>query len=156
MEAEQPVLDSLRRAVEAMPDDVPLRTHLATMLMSAGLREEAIRQVGAILQRDPGNAAALALLPGQQVTGQQSRAPAKPENPAAGLGLLLADAIAGSKDQAAPLRQGRARPYDVSEARRLNSSRYSRASSRPGISSGKLRSAIDRKLPLRNCCTVAA
>ncbi len=68
MEAEQSVLDSLRKAVEAMPDDVPLRTHLATMLMSAGLRDEAIRQVGAILQRDPGNAAALALLTGQEST----------------------------------------------------------------------------------------
>ena len=68
MEAEQSVLDSLRKAVEAMPEDVPLRTHLATMLMSAGLRDEAVRQVGAILQRDPGNAAALELLTGQHPT----------------------------------------------------------------------------------------
>ena len=45
-----------------MPDDVPLRVHLATMLFAAGLRDEAVRQVGAVLQRDPGNAAALALL----------------------------------------------------------------------------------------------
>jgi len=37
------LLDSLRKAVEAMPDDVPLRVHLATMLMRAGLRDEAIR-----------------------------------------------------------------------------------------------------------------
>jgi AAA+ superfamily predicted ATPase len=62
MEAERSVLDSLRKAVEAMPDDVPLRVHLAGMLMAAGLRDEAIRQVGAVLQREPGNAAALALL----------------------------------------------------------------------------------------------
>ena len=62
MEPEPAVLDSLRNAVQAMPDDVPLRVHLATMLMSAGLRDEAVRHVGAILQRDPGNAAALALL----------------------------------------------------------------------------------------------
>ena len=32
MEPEPIVLDSLRKAVEAMPDDVPLRLHLATML----------------------------------------------------------------------------------------------------------------------------
>ncbi len=32
MEPEPTVLDSLRKAVEAMPDDVPLRLHLATML----------------------------------------------------------------------------------------------------------------------------
>jgi AAA+ superfamily predicted ATPase len=62
MEPEPTVLDSLRRAVEAMPDDVPLRLHLATLLMRAGQRDEAIRQVGAVLQRDPGNAAALGLL----------------------------------------------------------------------------------------------
>jgi SpoVK/Ycf46/Vps4 family AAA+-type ATPase len=62
MEPEPTVLDSLRRAVEAMPDDVPLRLHLATLLLRDGQRDEAIRQVGAILQRDPGNAAALGLL----------------------------------------------------------------------------------------------
>ena len=62
MEPESTVLDSLRRAVEAMPDDVPLRLHLATMLLRGGQRDEAIRQVGAVLQRDPGNTAALDLL----------------------------------------------------------------------------------------------
>jgi AAA+ superfamily predicted ATPase len=62
MEPESTVLDSLRRAVEAMPDDVPLRLHLAAMLLRGGQRDEAIRQVGAVLQRDPGNTAALDLL----------------------------------------------------------------------------------------------
>ena len=62
MEPEPTVLDSLRKAVEAMPDDVPLRLHLATMLMQAGQRDEAVRQVGAILQRDPANVQALGLL----------------------------------------------------------------------------------------------
>jgi len=62
MEPEPTVLDSLRRAVEAMPDDVPLRLHLATMLLQAGQRDEAVRQLGAVLQRDPGNARALGLL----------------------------------------------------------------------------------------------
>ncbi len=33
MEPEPTVLDSLRRAVDAMPDDVPLRVHLATLLL---------------------------------------------------------------------------------------------------------------------------
>ena len=68
MEPEPTVLDSLRRAVEAMPDDVPLRLHLATMLMRGGQRDEAIRQVGAGAARDPGNAAALGLL--QAVPGR--------------------------------------------------------------------------------------
>jgi SpoVK/Ycf46/Vps4 family AAA+-type ATPase len=62
MEPEPTVLDSLRKAVEAMPDDVPLRLHLATMLLQGGQRDEAVRQLGAILQRDPGHAQALGLL----------------------------------------------------------------------------------------------
>ena len=75
MEPEPTVLDSLRKAVEAMPDDVPLRLHLATMLLQAGQRDEAVRQIGAVLQRDPGNDRALGLLrdsgPGQaEAAGQ--------------------------------------------------------------------------------------
>jgi SpoVK/Ycf46/Vps4 family AAA+-type ATPase len=62
----EPVLDSLRKAVEAMPDDVPLRLHLATMLMQAGQRDEAVRHLGAVLQRDPANASALQLLSAEQ------------------------------------------------------------------------------------------
>ena len=60
MEPQPPVLDSLRKAVESMPDDVPLRLHLATMLLSAGQRDEAVRHLGAVLQRDPSNDTALA------------------------------------------------------------------------------------------------
>ncbi len=62
MEPEPTVLDSLRKAIDAMPDDLPLRLHLATMLLAAGQRAEAIRQLGAVLQRDPANAQALSLL----------------------------------------------------------------------------------------------
>ena len=76
MEPDLTVLASLRKAVEAIPDDVPLRVHLATLLMQAGQRDEAIRHVGAVLQRDPGNAEALALL-------QQ---PARPADGAGGAG----------------------------------------------------------------------
>src|SRR6516164_7871623 len=85
MEVDPSVLDSLRKAVEAMPGDVPLRVHLATMLMGAGLRDEAIRQVGAILQREPGNAAALALLqepgrlPAPPQAGLPGHGPVQPE-----------------------------------------------------------------------------
>jgi AAA+ superfamily predicted ATPase len=67
MEPEPTVLDSLRKAIDAMPDDVPLRLHLATLLLGAGQRDEAVRHLGAVLQRDPGNARAMSLLtdPGQ-------------------------------------------------------------------------------------------
>jgi SpoVK/Ycf46/Vps4 family AAA+-type ATPase len=57
-----PVLESLRNAVAAMPDDVPLRLHLAGLLLRAGQRDEAVRHLGAVLQRDPGNGEALAML----------------------------------------------------------------------------------------------
>jgi AAA+ superfamily predicted ATPase len=58
----EPLLDSLRNAVNAMPEDVPLRLHLATMLLRAGQRDEAVRHLGAVLQRDPGNAQAMRML----------------------------------------------------------------------------------------------
>jgi AAA+ superfamily predicted ATPase len=78
MEPDPTVLASLRKAVEAMPDDMPLRVHLATLLLQAGQRDEAIRHVGAVLQRDPGNTEALALL-------QRPAAPApSPPSPPAG------------------------------------------------------------------------
>jgi AAA+ superfamily predicted ATPase len=83
MEHDPALLASLRRAVEAMPDDVGLRLHLATLLIEAGQRDEGIREVGAILQLDPVNAGALALITG-------ARPPGEPE-PAAGSGA------AGSK-----------------------------------------------------------
>ncbi|MGD0701830.1 MAG: ATP-binding protein [Trebonia sp.] len=57
-----PLLDSLRNAVTAMPDDVPLRLHLAALLLRGGQRDEAVRHLGAVLQRDPGNGEALTML----------------------------------------------------------------------------------------------
>jgi SpoVK/Ycf46/Vps4 family AAA+-type ATPase len=64
MEHDPALLASLRRAVEAMPDDVGLRLHLAKLLIDAGQRDEAIREAGAVLQLDPANAGALALISG--------------------------------------------------------------------------------------------
>jgi len=84
MESE-PLLDSLRSAVTAMPDDVPLRLHLAALLLRAGLRDEAVRHLGAVLQRDPGNGEALALLTGQHPSapGEPSVSPERTVAPAA-------------------------------------------------------------------------
>jgi SpoVK/Ycf46/Vps4 family AAA+-type ATPase len=64
MEPDPTLLESLRKAVDAMPDDVPLRLHLARQLLAAGQREEAVRHLGAVLQRDPSNAEALGLISG--------------------------------------------------------------------------------------------
>src|SRR6202041_111564 len=78
----EPLLDSLRNAVTAMPDDVPLRLHLATMLMRAGQRDEAVRHLGAVLQREPGNAEALRMLTAPaEAPGKPASAPAESEGP---------------------------------------------------------------------------
>jgi AAA+ superfamily predicted ATPase len=75
----EPLLDSLRNAVAAMPDDVPLRLHLATMLVRAGLRDEAVRHLGSVLQRDPGNAEAIRMLTSPaDVVGPPAAPPAAP------------------------------------------------------------------------------
>jgi AAA+ superfamily predicted ATPase len=77
MEPEPSVLESLRAAVAAMPDDVPLRLHLATLLLRAGQRDEAFRHLGGVLQRDPGNGTALGLLTG---ASSQSQSPSAERN----------------------------------------------------------------------------
>jgi AAA+ superfamily predicted ATPase len=78
----EPLLDSLRNAVTAMPDDVPLRLHLATMLMRAGQRDEAVRHLGAVLQREPGNAEAIRMLTAPaEAPGRPTSAPAEPDGP---------------------------------------------------------------------------
>jgi AAA+ superfamily predicted ATPase len=108
MEPEPTVLDSLRKAVEAMPDDVPLRLHLATMLLQAGQRDEAIRQLGAVLQRDPGNAQALGLL--QDRGPATAPSPAPPADPSPG---PAADRSAGPGPDKG---QGSGQHYDWSQA----------------------------------------
>jgi SpoVK/Ycf46/Vps4 family AAA+-type ATPase len=55
---------SLRAAVEAAPDDVALRAHLAELLDAAGERADAVREAGAVLQRDPSNETALRVIAG--------------------------------------------------------------------------------------------
>jgi AAA+ superfamily predicted ATPase len=79
VDPEPAVLASLRRAVEAMPDDAGLRLHLAGLLLDAGQREEAIRHLGAIVHADPGNAAALALLVRASGAETPARDPAAPD-----------------------------------------------------------------------------
>ena len=56
---------SLRTAVEAAPDDVPLRLHLARLLAEAGENGEAIRHAAVILQQDPDHQGAVDLIAGR-------------------------------------------------------------------------------------------
>ena len=50
-----PLISSLLAAVAANPDDLPLRLHLAELLLAAGARDEAITHAAQALVRDPGN-----------------------------------------------------------------------------------------------------
>ena len=74
MEAEPAVIASLRKAVAALPEDSGLRLHLASQLMAAGLRDEAVSHLGVVLQADPANAAALGMLAGLGPRGEQADA----------------------------------------------------------------------------------
>ncbi|MFI7151372.1 AAA family ATPase [Nonomuraea sp. NPDC050022] len=56
------VVRSLLVAVEDRPDDVPLRVHVAGLLVDQGDSVAALAHCSAALERDPGNAEALAVL----------------------------------------------------------------------------------------------
>jgi AAA+ superfamily predicted ATPase len=90
-----PPLQSLKAAVDAAPDDVPLRMHLAGLLARDGLRDEAVRQAGAILQREPGHHGALQLITG----GLPNLLSGANHNPAAVPDSATAD-IATSREEA--------------------------------------------------------
>ncbi|MCD2185668.1 ATP-binding protein [Actinomycetospora soli] len=81
MSGADPLLDSLRAAVTAAPEDMTLRLHLAGLLLDAGEQQEAITHVAAVLGREPGNTAA---------TGLMARALA-PEAPAPAVGTPAFD-----------------------------------------------------------------
>ena len=53
---------SMRRAVEAAPDDVVLRLHLAELLVNAGKGDDAVTHLGVVLAADPGNRKAHSLM----------------------------------------------------------------------------------------------
>jgi SpoVK/Ycf46/Vps4 family AAA+-type ATPase len=52
------LISSLGAAVEAAPQDVPLRVHLAELMLAAGRNDEAIQQAAAALGVDPASSAA--------------------------------------------------------------------------------------------------
>jgi SpoVK/Ycf46/Vps4 family AAA+-type ATPase len=67
------LLESLRAAVEANPDDVHLRLHFAQLLADSGRREEAVSQAAVVLQKEPANQEALLLI---SAASQQPAIPA--------------------------------------------------------------------------------
>ncbi|MGW3654352.1 ATP-binding protein [Streptomyces sp. NPDC005151] len=62
MPNESALIQSLRTAVAAAPDDVPLRLHLAELLLSDGLNDAAVSEAAVALQHAPGDAGARALM----------------------------------------------------------------------------------------------
>ncbi|MEE4419276.1 ATP-binding protein [Streptomyces bugieae] len=62
MSAESPLIQSMRSAVAAAPDDVPLRLHLAELLLTAGLGDAAVGEVAVALQHAPTDSQARELM----------------------------------------------------------------------------------------------
>jgi SpoVK/Ycf46/Vps4 family AAA+-type ATPase len=56
VEDSQNLVDALRRAVEAAPDDTELRIHFAELLIAAGHSDDATAQLGIALGQQPANA----------------------------------------------------------------------------------------------------
>lgn len=59
---DEELLESLRAAVEASPDGIPLRLHLAELLAAAGNREESVRHAAITPQQGPTNQRALTII----------------------------------------------------------------------------------------------
>jgi SpoVK/Ycf46/Vps4 family AAA+-type ATPase len=72
-EMSDPLIESMRAAVAAAPNDTALRIHFAELLTQRGMRDEAIQQAATVLATDPSNVEAMRLL-------QQPRSLA-PSNP---------------------------------------------------------------------------
>src|SRR5262245_57711137 len=75
---DDPLVSSLLAAVAANPDDLPLRLHVASVLLERGRAAQAVEQCSAVLQRDGSNGAAIALL-AQASQALRASAPAGPE-----------------------------------------------------------------------------
>ncbi|TLS41593.1 ATP-binding protein [Streptomyces montanus] len=87
MPEDSPLIQSLRTAVAAAPTDVPLRLHLAELLLNGGQPEAAVAEVAVALQHAPSDAQARGLMAramGMPPTGpqpEQDQVPARPGAP---------------------------------------------------------------------------
>ena len=84
--SDDPIVASLRRALDANPGDVVLRLHLAQTLLTAGNAAGAIAEASIALQADPGNGQALGLLAAAATALSTPAGPAAPAAPAAPAG----------------------------------------------------------------------
>ncbi|MFJ8392985.1 ATP-binding protein [Streptomyces sp. NPDC094144] len=79
MSDDSPLIQSLRTAVAAAPADVPLRLHLAQLLLAADRSDEAVAEAAVALQHAPGDAQARDLM----ARAMGAPAPAASQPPAA-------------------------------------------------------------------------
>ncbi|MBW5485173.1 ATP-binding protein [Streptomyces bambusae] len=84
MSDESPLIRSMRAAVAAAPEDVPLRLHLAELLLAAGRNDAAVTEAAVALQHAPGDPQARALM--ARAMGLPAAASEPPAPPAAGAG----------------------------------------------------------------------
>ncbi|MEU3223691.1 ATP-binding protein [Streptomyces sp. NPDC006976] len=91
MSDDLPLIQSLRTAVAAAPADVPLRLHLAQLLLEADRADEAVAEAAVALQHAPGDARARDLMlramgapPAPVPASPSAPAPASPSAPVPG------------------------------------------------------------------------
>ncbi|MDT9690680.1 AAA family ATPase [Streptomyces sp. P9(2023)] len=80
MSDESPLIRSLRAAVAAAPEDVPLRLHFAELLLAEGRGDEAVTEAAVALQHAPGDDAARALMVRAMGLPMAPEAPAAPQD----------------------------------------------------------------------------
>ena len=85
--ASDALIESLTAAVAASPDDVPLRLHLAELLVARGDRTEAVRHAAHVLEKDPHNVVALRLIQGEPAAPPLAAAPGEEDADADSLTL---------------------------------------------------------------------
>lgn len=97
-----PLIGSLLRAVEASPQDVPLRLHLAALLLDAGRGAEAVQHCAVALQHEPDSERARELM-ARALGGPASPAPNQaPPSPGAATGGASGSGAAPAAPPAEP------------------------------------------------------
>ncbi|MEU0629539.1 ATP-binding protein [Streptomyces sp. NPDC005989] len=93
MSDDPPLIHSLRTAVAAAPADVPLRLHLAQLLLEADRSDEAVAEAAVALQQAPGDAQARGLM--ARAMGAPPPSLAQPPRPQAGFDWKAAEEQVG-------------------------------------------------------------
>ncbi len=105
------LIDSLTEAVRSAPDAVPLRLHLAELLLADGQRDRAFAQLGQVLAKDPQNARALEML--GVGSANADTAGAEPATPAGAEPAPPADPAAPAHPPASPASSPAAGPDGI-------------------------------------------